>query len=237
LFTMGSALANTLDQAIAVEKQTTKASVQSQKKIDRFADETVDMAAEYRLTLEVIESMKIYNDSLEKLIKSQEEEMVSIEQQMKTIDATARGVVPLMNEMIVKLENLITVDIPFHKEKRAERVAGLKEMMGRADVSTAEKYRKILEAYQTELAYGESMDSYIGDMGDRKVEFLRIGRVLLVFLTLDGKQAGYYNPESREFEELDSGYISSIQRGLKIANKQAAPELIKLPVPAAKGAN
>lgn len=236
-FTLGNAFAGPLDTSIAIEKKITKASVNSQNKVDRFADQTLDLASDYKSTLQIIESLQIYNAQLELLIESQEKEMVSIKNQMDTIDATERGVVPLMNEMIASLERFVQLDLPFHKEKRVARVARLKQTMVRADVSNSEKYRKILEAYQTEIAYGESVDSYQGSVGDIKVDFVRFGRVLLTFLTLDGKNAGYYNPETGEYEELDDEYLRPIEMAIKIASNQAAPELIKVPVPAAKEAN
>jgi len=232
--------ASPVDQSIAIEKQVMVASSKSQKKINRFAEQTLDMAVEYKSTLRIIESLKIYNNQLEILIDSQEKEMVSIQNDMDNIDATERGVVPLMNEMIASLDKFIQLDLPFKKEIREKRVNDLKNAMLRADISNSEKYRKILEAYQAEISYGETISSYEGSINvggvDTKVDFLQFGRVLLVFLTLDGKNAGYYNTDTGTYEELSEDYIRSIEVAIKMANKQAAPELIKLPVPAVEGA-
>ncbi|WP_444994587.1 DUF3450 domain-containing protein [Aliikangiella sp. IMCC44359] len=230
--------ASTIDASIKVENQTTTASSKSQKKIDRFAEQTQNMAADYKSTLRVIESLKIYNNQLESLIASQEKEMISIQDEIDNIDETQRGVVPLMNEMIASLEKFIELDIPFKKEERLKRVSRLASNMLRADVSTAEKYRTILSAYDTEIKYGEGFGTYTAVVPgeDRQVEFLRFGRVLLVFLSLDGTSAGYWNPETKNFEPLGDEYIRPIQLGIKMANKQASPNLIKLPVPAAKEA-
>ena len=237
-FLVGGANANPVDQSIKIEKQVAAASANSQKKIDRYAEKTVELASDYKNTLRIIESLKIYNNQLENLIQSQEQEMVSIQNQMDTIDTTERGVIPLMNEMIASLESFVELDIPFQLEDRQKRVEALKNNMLRADISNSEKYRKILEAYSTEIAYGESVSSYEGTVpttdGDMKVEFMRFGRVMLVFLSLDGQSAGYYNPETKGFEPLDSEYIRGIELAIKMANRQAAPELIKLPVPTAK---
>lgn len=237
-FWIGGASADPVDQSIKLEKQLSAASASSQKKIDRYAETTVELVSDYKNTLRIIESLKIYNNQLENLITSQEAEMVSIQNQMDTIDTTERGVIPLMNEMIASLEAFIELDLPFELDKRTKRVNDLKNNMLRADISNSEKYRKILEAYQTEIAYGESVSSYQDkielEAGETTVEFMRFGRVLLVFLTLDGQSAGYYNPKTGNYEGLDSEYIRGIELAIKMANKQAAPELIKLPVPTAK---
>jgi hypothetical protein len=59
---------------------------------------------------------------------------------------------------------------------------------------------------------------------------------LLVYLTLDGAEAGMWDAEKGQFVALGSEYLRSIEEGIKIAKKQATFNLIKLPVPAAKGA-
>lgn len=241
LLSAGNLMANSLDKSVVLEKELAAESATSQKKVDRFAEEALDMAADYKITLRVIEQLQIYNNQLEILVESQEKEMASIQKQMDTIDETERGVVPLMNEMIATLDRFVQLDLPFEKEERLEKVNKLRNNMIRADYSNSEKYRAIMERYQAELGYGESMSAYDGsiNMGgtETKVNFLRFGRILLTYLTLDGQNAGYYNQDSGNFEPLPSEYIRSIEMGIKIANKQAAYELVKMPVPVAKGAN
>ena len=77
----------------------------------------------------------------------------------------------------VRRQALITLE-------RAERIAKRRAMMERADVTNAEKYRRILEAYQIENDYGRTLEAYKGklDLGDRSfdVDFLRIGRLALL---------------------------------------------------------
>jgi len=241
LFMVGNAVAaSPYEQSVTIEKQINVATKKAQKSVDRFAEQSVDLNAEYKSTLQLVDSLKIYNNQLELLIKSQEGEMASIEREMATIDATERGAIPLMNEMIASIEAFISIDIPFKKETRVERIDKLKNYMIRADIPNSEKYRKILEAYQAEIGYGESIDAYQGPIMDGtdevQVEFLQVGRIALVYLTLDGKSAGFWNIEKKRYEELDSSYIRSIEHGIKMANKQATMNLIELPIPAAKRA-
>jgi hypothetical protein len=241
LFIAGNALAaGPYEQSVAIEKQINKDTKKAQASVDRFADQAIDLNAEYKATLQLVDSLKIYNNQLEILIGSQEGEMASIEREMATIDATERGAVPLMNEMIASIDNFIQIDIPFKKDARVERVNKLKNYMIRADIPNSEKYRKILEAYQAEIGYGESISAYQDKIMDGteeiQVEFLQVGRVALVYLTLDGKSAGFYNIEKKRFETLDDSYVRSIEQGIKMANKQATMNLIELPIPAAKRA-
>ena len=72
------------------------------------------------------------------------------------------------------------------------RVANLKRLMDDADTPLSEKYRRVMEAYQVEVQYGHTIEAYQGELRDpgssRMVEFLRLGRVGLYYLSLDGKR-------------------------------------------------
>lgn len=228
--------ADALKTAVDVQTTTVAQNKASQQTIDQMADETTRLLDEYRLVVSETDSLRAYNDQLTKLIKSQTEEAVSIKQQIDSIEVTNKEVVPLMLKMIDGLEQFVALDIPFLLEERTQRVKSLREMMDRADVSTSEKYRRVLEAYQVENEYGRSIEAYsstVGTEGDAKtVDFLRIGRVVLVYQSLDSKEAMIWNKKLRSFEPLGSEYASSIKEGLKIAKKQSAPNLLTLPVPA-----
>ena len=70
----------------------------------------------------------------------------------------------------------------------------------------------------------------------RAVDFLRIGRVALLYQTLDGSEVGAWNQSDRAWQTLDSGDKPAIRQGLRIAQKQVAPDLLRLPIPAAQDA-
>ncbi len=241
LFTTNVSYAASVDGIISTGKQTAKQSAKAQKDIDRLADATRTDLTTYEQVLNEIEQVREYNEQIEKFIIGQQEQMTSLQEQMETIDVTEKGVIPLMNEMIDALEKFIEYDLPFRLETRLEKVGKLRNLMISPKVSNGERYRRILVAYQEELNYGSKFVTYSGDLpveGEEiEVDFLHVGRVLLVFLTLDGSEAGYFNRETGNFEYLDSEYIQSIRSAIKIARNQASPDLIKLPIPAAQGVN
>ena len=105
--------------------------------------------------------------------------------------------------------------------------------MSRADVSVSEKYRRIVEAYQIEIEYGRTIEAYQGKVGDKTVDFLRAGRVALLYQTLDGKETGYWDADAKKWVQ-DNDYEDAIEAGLKVAKKQAAPDFIVVPVHAPK---
>ncbi|MCV5804624.1 DUF3450 domain-containing protein, partial [Escherichia coli] len=65
-------------------------------------------------------------------------------------------------------------------------------MMTRADVADAEKFRRILEAYQIEMDYGTKLGVYQGkiNLGDNEAveaDILYLGRLSLVARSLSGE--------------------------------------------------
>lgn len=146
-----------------VVKQQTKTitmNQNSQKKIDSISEKTAELLNEYRLVVEETENLKSYNSQLEKVIDSQLEDAKAIAEQIKGIETTNRRVIPLMIKMIASLEEFVALDVPFLEEERKNRVASLKSMMNKADVSTSEKYRRVMEAFQIENEYGRTIETY-----------------------------------------------------------------------------
>jgi hypothetical protein len=153
--------------------------------------------------------------------------------QLVEIETTSREALPMMQKMVATLDGFVKLDIPFLPEERANRIATLKDMMTRADVSVSEKYRRIVEAYQIEIEYGRTIEAYQGKVDDRTVDFLRAGRVALLYQTLDGAETGYWDAGARKWV-ADDDYEEAITAGLKVAKKQAAPDFISVPVSAPK---
>ena len=211
----------------------------SQDRIDQIDEETQKLLTEYRKALADTESFTGYAKQLETQIASQAEEMTSMQQQLDEVETTSRSVAPLMQKMLDTLEQFVALDVPFLLDARRNRVATLKEMMTRADVTLSEKYRRIVEAYQVEMDYGRTLEAYEASLGDgegaRTVQFLRVGRVSLLYQTLDGKETGYWDAGRRDWV-VDDHYGHAFKEGIAVAKKSKAPEMLLVPVPAPKEA-
>ena len=212
----------------------------SQQRIDALDDETLKLLSEYRRAVADAESYDTYATQLEAQVTAQDEEKASIHQQLVDVETTSREVLPLMQRMLSTLEQFVSYDAPFLAEERSSRVAMLKEMMTRADVTLSEKYRRILEAYQVELDYGRTIEAYEAKLGAgddaRTVQFLRIGRVALLYQTLDGSETGYWDADTGSWVVANE-YRHGFKEGIAVAKKVRAPEMLIVPVPAPKKAN
>jgi hypothetical protein len=227
-------LAQSLDNVVDVAKSATSDGQASQERIDKLDDETDVLTRTYRAALKQLASLREYNGQLEKLIQAQKAEMISVRQQIEDVTNVDRTIVPLMFRMIDSLEQFVNIDVPFLIDERRARVQNLRDLMGRSDANPAEKYRKILEAYEIENEYGRTIEAYEGQMEindeERTVAFLRIGRVALIYQTLDGEESGAWSQQSMSFTDLDGDFDSELRSALRIAKQQAAPDLLVVPV-------
>jgi len=235
--TVAAVQASTLDSILNVGEAKNEAARKSQAKIDRLADETRDLLSDYKTVTKQIDGLKVYNGRLERQIENQMKRVGSIDESISQVTVIQRQMTPLVIRMIDGLEQFVELDVPFEKEERLQRIQFLRNNLDRADVTVAEKFRGVLEAYNIELQYGRGIDTYRGtiDLGgtQRDVDFLRVGRIALVYQTTDGALAGAWDKSAGAWLELPSGeYDAAIRKGIRIAKKQATIELLSMPVSA-----
>jgi hypothetical protein len=226
-----------LEVAVAEQAGADQEAAVAQERISEIDDETQKLLAQYRTALGETQSIEAYSEQLRIQVQSQLADIESIQNQLHEVETTAREVLPLTQKMLDALENFVALDVPFLIEERHKRVATLRNVMARADVSLSEKYRRVLEAYQIEMEYGRTVDAYDGRIGEgedaRTVQFLRVGRVALLYQTLDGSETGYWDAGSRSWV-VDDDYRQAFKHGVEVAKKLAAPDLIVVPVSAPK---
>ncbi len=208
------------------------AQVDSQKRVDKLADDRQSMADEYRNTLRESDSLKLYIEQLKSQLRSQQDEMDSIRGEQRDIARTNVEILPLMQDMLHTLGQFVDLDVPFLLDERHDRIKKLNDMMPRADVTVSEKFRRIVEAYQVEIDYGRTIESYTGNLNGKDVAFLRVGRVGLLYQTPDGKDTGYWDRGKKDWV-ADNSYADGVKEGLKVARKQTSPDLLIVPIQAA----
>ena len=225
---------NIVEDTIKISTTSIEKSGLTQEQIVKLDDQTRVLLADYQSTSKEYDSLKLYNDQVQKIINSQIEEIENILIKIDELDKTNQRIVPFMLRMIDGLENFIQLDIPFLMDERTDRLNNLKVTMDRGDVSTSEKFRLIVEAYKTELEYGRTIEAYrdniIIDDVETSADFLRVGRIALTYLTVDGSKGGYWDTNSQTWEKASSSIKRSTEDALKVASKQAPPALIKIPV-------
>ena len=229
----GAGALRALRQAIQAREQANKNGVEVHQRVVALSEETDSLYLRYQTAYAHLQSLLKFNQGMRDVIGEQEVQIADLTRQLDQVDEVARSVTPLMHRMIDALERFVTLDIPFLAEERAERVATLRRLMRRADVTVSEKYRNIMEAYQIENEYGRTIEAYRATLptSGETVDFLRFGRIALVYLALDQSEVGAWDSRARAWKELDSSYVADVRDGLRVARKQVAPDLIALPLP------
>ena len=235
----GSAFAaDPLEQIHAAERKIHKAAAQSQTKIDAIQEQTQELVLEYRNVVDETEINKVYNDHVAKLVAAQNAEIASLDAQIAEVENTKRNVVPLMYRMIDMLEQFVKADIPIKSELRKERIERLRRTMTDPNISTSERYRQVLEAYEIEKSYGSAVEAWEATetFGGKEItaDFVHVGRIALIAQSKDLKNAWVWNNNTRNWEELGDEYLKDITLTIRMARKQAPYELIKLPIFAAE---
>ncbi|MDP5137031.1 DUF3450 domain-containing protein [Rheinheimera baltica] len=233
-----SALATDLKALHQEGSQIQRAAVQSQEKINTIYEQSQELLGEYRQVVDQTENLKVYNDFLATLVADQKRQINSIQRQIDTLEDTRKGTVPLMMRMIDALEQFVEADIPLRTERRLERVARLREVMTRSDVQLSEQYRQILEAYSIEVDYGSVVDAFQGILPlngqEITVDFVHVGRLSLMALSLDGKTGWVWNKDTAGWEALPGSYLTSVAQFIKMARRESTLEMDRVPLIAAE---
>ena len=202
------------------------------------ADQTDKLLNDYKTVTKVVDGLLVYNSLLQRQINNQEEEKTGIAESIDSVALIERQIVPMMTRMIDSVEQFIELDTPFLLDERHKRIERLRGMMERSDVSAAEKFRRVIEAYQIENDYGRTIEAYRGTVdingNAQEVDFLRIGRVSLTYQSVGGQHTGVWDQEAEAYVELPpEKYKTQVAHGIRVARKQVAPDLLIIPVSAA----
>jgi hypothetical protein len=228
------ATAQNLDDSLGVVADTQRSAEQSQQKIDDLSHQTRLLLDEYRSLQEGIDYQRDHSEELERLAAQQRERIASLQRQVAEARITRQRIVPLMRTMADALEKFVVLDLPFHQEQRITAVLQLKQRLNRPDLSVAARFRLLLEAFQIEQSYGATLEAWRGplQLGEDtlSVEFLRLGRVALYYLSLDRERAGYWDPDSSAWVPLDEAQRRGLAQAVRVARNQTAPRLLELPL-------
>ncbi len=206
---------------------------EAQSTIDEVHNETRRLVDEYRSELKIVDGLETYIEMLDTQLAAQADEISTLQTSITDVAVIERQILPLLGRMIDGLEQFVGLDMPFLPEERTERVEKLRGLLARSDVTVAEKARRVFEAYQIESDYGRTIEAYRAklavDGATFDADFLRIGRVALMYRTVGDERLGFWNGST--WESLpNSPYRRLLEQGLKVARQEVAPELITIPL-------
>lgn len=230
------AVGQSIDGVLKAEQQRIKQAQKYQDQIDKIAKQTRAKFDDYQKVLKDIDGLVVYNKVQQNLINNQNQKLADLHDSMEKVSVIERQILPLMTHMIDGLQQFVELDVPFLKKQRLAEVESLRQLINRADVTTAEKFRNVMQAWQDEIDYGRTSETYKGEVTVKgqtlSVNFLRIGRLALVYMTPDGSRAGMWNKDTRSWQPLGREYLKSIRKGFNVVNQNGNPQMFMIPVPA-----
>lgn len=236
LVAMGAPAFAQFSSALNESEATAKEAKASQQRVEQLDDQTTALINDYRANLKQLEAATRYNASLARNITAQQRQMERLALDLENVSGLQRGMQPLMEDMLATLGDLVEADLPFVINERRERVERLNKVMGDPNMSAAQRYRLIVEAYQIELEYGRTIGQSEGTIDDdgtlRSGEFLRVGRIALMFKTADDSVLKIWDRDQKAWVDLNKSYTPDVRLGLRMAKEQTAPGLLPVPVKA-----
>ncbi|GGB19975.1 DUF3450 domain-containing protein [Agarivorans gilvus] len=244
LLLSSSLLASGLDNSLATTIKTHQNNKHNQQQIDKLDEQSQVAMLSYQQNQQQADLLEAYNKQLALMVNSQQQELADLALQLDSLAATEQAALPLLVDMLQALSQFIEHDLPFLAKERARRINRLHANLQRADVSLAEKYRQVLEAYQIEIEYGRTIEAYQAQLpaaqlpfvetsnaGESlQLNFFRLGRSALYCQTLDTKYSALWDAQAQRWQALDASYNQSLRSAMQVAWQQAIPQLLTLPV-------
>ncbi|MDP6675469.1 MAG: DUF3450 family protein, partial [Gammaproteobacteria bacterium] len=124
-----------LDQILNKQNGRTRLAQESQERIDGVVKKTRSLEDQYKAANKEIDGLKVYNTLLGLQVDNQKAKINDLRNSIDQVEVINRQIVPIMTQMIDGLEQFVTLDVPFLLDERQERVANLKDLMERDDVT------------------------------------------------------------------------------------------------------
>jgi len=120
-------------------------------------DEADNAIREYRAVLQQTDNIALFVAQQDIFLQSQKSEIQSLRRQLGTVEQIKQGMSPMMLKMAAQIEDEIKADMPFNLAERLARVERMKQTLSDPEVSPAEQYRQVLNAFKIEVSYGQGM--------------------------------------------------------------------------------
>jgi hypothetical protein len=206
----------------------------AQKKADDWSWDKTDLIDEIRDLKTRVTWLQYQEEKHEIYIKRVKQNIADLEFKKAEALKVREQLDPYLEEVVGRLKEFVSTDLPFLPDEREKRLNFLKDSLNDYQLQMSEKLRRVFEGLQVETTYGRMFSSNDTTLklngSDTQVTLLRLGRVTMFYLSLDGTQVGRWNDQTQQWETLSEDYIRPIRRGLEIAERKRSVELIDIPL-------
>ena len=220
-----------MESVLEVGRDNQQLSAKSQSLIDSTERQTDKIVNEWKAVSKQVEGLKLYNAQKRIQIQAQLDLMDKLDEQLVQVVVMQRQIPPLAQKMLDSLESFISLDTPFRKEERQNRIDLVRSSLAKPKVTASEQVRQVLEAYNIEAEYGRKIDTYESTLNDGTVvNILVIGRIGMFYQTKDEQSSGRWNNETGQWDELPGSYRKPIRDGIRMAKKLAPTDMLMMQI-------
>jgi len=222
-----------LNQVLASKQQSQLNAQKTQNKIVSLDDKTNEVVNEYRSLLRENAILETYNKQLDKQQLQQQQKLQQLDTNMANVREVRMELMPLMQQMVQVLSQFVKNDLPFLWQERQLRLTELRNLLDNPNISIANKYRRIMEAYQIETEYGKTIETWQAELPlsneNKSVQLIKVGRIGLYYLTPDQKAAGFWDKATRTWKVLPESWLTRVKQAYQVADNKTLPTLLSLP--------
>ena len=134
IFSIGVLAQEIVDETLNTQVDANIPGVVAQKEIDNLDEQAKKLYYEFKDTVSEYEGLKRYDDQLEKIVFSQEDEIRDIIRQIDSLDNVNKEILPFLKETVDSLRKFVNLDMPFLKESRIARIDDLDSIILQSNV-------------------------------------------------------------------------------------------------------
>lgn len=222
--------------AQTVERSAEKAVLiraQTQKMSDRHAGEQEKLLDRMERLEGELKQVTFQAEKTEAYLADQNGKITELRHRLAELDRIKHELEPLLDASLQRLQEFQAHDLPFLPQKRQARLAILQKDLNDYDLGLAAKTARLLKELTIEARYGHTVGTNPGDIqavgGPLRVEFLRLGRLALFALGVDGQKTWRLDPQSGDYIALE-GWGSKLAALADIAQGKRIAALVDTPL-------
>jgi predicted RNase H-like nuclease (RuvC/YqgF family) len=172
---------------------------------------------------------KIYIEGVKESIKDlvyKKEEINKLREQLD----------PYLETVVDRMAAFVKQDLPFLPEERQKRIDVLKQSLDNYNMQLSEKLNRVFTmGLEIEAQYGKMIEAQEDQTlklngVETQVTLMRLGRVEMYYMSVDHKQIGIWNRQTKKWEPLPDDEIQQFKLAFDMALGKRAAQIVELPL-------
>ena len=214
-------------------EQTVATDVKTQKAVDEWASEEKQLLDKIDQCERALKRIAWERKKTSEYLETLENKMADLREKAEEMKRINAELLPILDRGLERLTASVKDDPPFDKAGRLDRIADTAHTLNDYDAGLLVKTRTLFDAVAREVDVGYSVDIKETEIDvegrSTRVKLLRVGRVGLYALSMDGEKAYVWDIQQKRYLPMDQG-IRDIDEAIQIVERIRIVELTRLPM-------